>query len=169
MSQAISSNPAHPITATPSREGQPAGAPRPTLRWSALTGIEVVICFVLLRSALAHLVNPYFFLSSIYEYDVATIGVGEAVALVLPHLQLVVAICLLLSLWEQSALFVAASMLTAFAMLQGIAHVRGLEISCGCFGATGSEAIGLGTILATFAWSALAWIGFWLASCRTTA
>jgi len=104
--------------------------------------IAIALGFVFLRSALAHLANPYFFLSSVYDYQLGGPRMGEAVALVLPHLELVVGVCMIVGLWPRACLSLAAGMFWLFLLIQVIAWMRGLSISCGCFGASGSETIG---------------------------
>ncbi|MBI3839338.1 MAG: hypothetical protein HY288_15575 [Planctomycetia bacterium] len=49
----------------------------------------------------------------------------------------------------------------AFVAVQTIAWARGLDISCGCFGATGSEKIGLTTIGLGIALAFSSWTGYW--------
>jgi len=105
--------------------------------------IGAALGFVLLRSALAHLANPYFFLSSVCDYRLSGLRVSEAVALFLPHLELVVGACLIMGIWRRAAMLIAAPMFLGFFVVQSSAWLRGLSISCGCFGASGSEQIGI--------------------------
>lgn len=126
-----------------------SGAPSSTLRsdgrvaWWARRIVDAALGFVLVRSALAHLADPYFFLSSVYDYQLTGVQIGEAVALLLPHMELAVGSCLVLGVWRRAAVLVAAAMFITFLALQVSAWSRGLSISCGCFGASGSEQIGL--------------------------
>ncbi|MBI3839337.1 MAG: hypothetical protein HY288_15570 [Planctomycetia bacterium] len=62
--------------------------------------------YVLATSSLAHLSNPYFFLSSIYDYRLLGIRSGELVAIVLPHVELGIAICVLIGGLAASSLLV---------------------------------------------------------------
>jgi len=73
--------------------------------------------------------NPYFFLATIYDYDIVSIGVGEFIAAILPVTQLILAVCLLLAIWERAAFLLTAVLLSCFAAMQFIAFNRGLQIS----------------------------------------
>jgi hypothetical protein len=116
------------------------------LAWWIHRLIGLMLGFVLVRSALAHLANPYFFLSSVYDYQLAGLHVGEAVALFLPHLEIVVGVCLIIGVWRHASMSLAAAMFCLFLIVQATAWLRGLSISCGCFGASGSEQISAGTL-----------------------
>jgi hypothetical protein len=105
-----------------------------------LGGVAVALAW--LQSSFAHLSNPYFFLSSIYQYELVGPTVGEAVAIVLPYLQLVLAVCLIARFFYGGALLSSAVLLTLFFAIQTSAVSRGLNISCGCFGASLSKSVG---------------------------
>lgn len=122
--------------------------------------LDLVLGFVLLRAALAHLANPYFFLSTLYDYGFPILA-GKLIAAFVPYLELIVALALLTTLWSRPASLWAAILLTAFVVAQSIAWARGLDISCGCFGATGTEKIGLLTVGRDVLLAALAWLSFW--------
>lgn len=101
-----------------------------------------VIGVSLLLGAIPHLGNPYFFLGSIYDYRLVNPGIGQLVAMTLPWLELIVAVCLIARLFVDSAHAVALCMFAVFASVQTAAYVRGLGISCGCFGASHETVIG---------------------------
>jgi putative oxidoreductase len=122
--------------------------------------IDLGIGFVLLRAALAHLGNPYFFLSSIYDYQLLPPRAGEVVAVVLPHIELTVAVCLVLGWWRHAAALVAGFMLFGFSAIQSVAWARGLEISCGCFGPSSTETVGGWAVLRDVGICATAWLDF---------
>ncbi len=108
--------------------------------------VALGVSFLLLKSALAHVGNSYFFLSSVYSYQLTGPEVGKWVAVVLPFLQLVVAGCVLLRWQAREAYFLAGLMFVAFVAVQVAALGAGLEISCGCFGTLGSGEIGTRTL-----------------------
>jgi hypothetical protein len=97
---------------------------------------------MLLRSAFAHLGNPYYFLSTVYSYQLTSIEVGKWTALVVPYLQLVVGFCLLTGWWLREAYLLALGLFSLFLGAQGWALRQGLEISCGCLGASESLRVG---------------------------
>jgi hypothetical protein len=116
---------------------------------------------VLGRSALAHLAQPYAFLDAIGGYRIVPADLEVVVAAALPALQLTLAVALALGWWTGSAHGLAALCFLAFAAAQTSAILRGLEISCGCFGAAASVQVSgrtLGFALACAAVSLCGWI-----------
>lgn len=85
-------------------------------------------------SGSAHLANPYYFLSTIYQYELTSAPVGVLIASYLPFLELVLAACLLSSICSRPVWLVTSLLLLMFVAVQGSALARGLRISCGCFG-----------------------------------
>jgi Methylamine utilisation protein MauE len=108
--------------------------------------LSIVLALVWIQSTTAHAENPYLFLSSIYKYKIVNPAFGQSLAIVLPGLQFVLAICLLSRIFVGGALLGSALLLTLFAGVQASALARGLKIDCGCFGSGGSEVIGRGSI-----------------------
>ncbi|MCP4541060.1 MAG: hypothetical protein GY832_28320 [Chloroflexi bacterium] len=102
---------------------------------------------IFLVAGLPHASNPYFFLGSIYAYDLVGPGVAQIVAMVLPWLQLILAVCLITRIWLDAAHLIALGMLGSFVIVQSLAFYRGLDISCGCFGPCHETPIGLTSIL----------------------
>lgn len=89
---------------------------------------------IFLWSGSAHLANPYYFLSTIYQYELTSAPVGALIGAYLPFLELILAVCLLGNICPKSAWIVTTALLLAFVGVQGSALARGLTISCGCFG-----------------------------------
>lgn len=109
------------------------------------------LALLLLRSSFAHLGNPYYFLSTVYSYDILPIELGKGLALVLPYMQIVVAGSLLSTWWLREAYVLAIGMFATFALAQVIVLWNGLEIPCGCFGASESLQVGWVTLLSAAA------------------
>ena len=128
-------------------------------------GAGLVLAAFWLRSGLAHLGNPYYFLSSIYMYEIVGPSVGPLVAMVVPVLQLVLAVCLVARQFVGGALFASSALLALFASVQGSAWARGLQIGCGCFGAVEQREVGGATLrtvtllLALAITAFLCWVG----------
>lgn len=85
-------------------------------------------------SGAAHLANPYYFLSTVYQYELTTAPMGALISSYLPFLELVLAVCLLGGLCRRPTWVVTSALLLTFVAVQGSALARGLRISCGCFG-----------------------------------
>ena len=102
---------------------------------------------VLLVSSIPHWANPYYFLGAVYAYDLVGPGVGQIIAMVLPALQFIVAVCLISRTWLDAAHLIALVMFGCFLTVQSLAHFRDLEISCGCFGPCHETPIGVDSLL----------------------
>lgn len=85
-------------------------------------------------SGAAHLSNPYYFLSTVYQYELTSATFGALIASYMPFLELTLAACLLGSCCQRAAWLVTSLLLLLFVGVQGSALYRGLKISCGCFG-----------------------------------
>jgi hypothetical protein len=108
--------------------------------------LGVGLALLLLRSSFAHFGNLYYFLSTIYAYGLAGIEIGRWLAIVLPTGQMVIAVCLLFRWWMIEAYFLAFSMFVVFLGAQSWASWHGLDISCGCFGASSTLHVGATTM-----------------------
>lgn len=95
---------------------------------------RLIVGGIFVWSGAAHLSNPYYFLSTVYQYELTSAPVGAVIASFLPFLELVLAVCLLGSLCSRPAWLVTSLLLLCFVGVQASALVRGLQISCGCFG-----------------------------------
>ncbi|HTM53290.1 MAG TPA: MauE/DoxX family redox-associated membrane protein [Pirellulales bacterium] len=105
---------------------------------------RVLLGFVLLLSAFAHLGNPYFFLTSVYQYQLVSPRVGQLAAMMLP--MLLVGICLVARVMVGGALILASALLAVFMSAQAWAYANGLNMSCGCFGSS-TEMVGASTLV----------------------
>jgi hypothetical protein len=89
---------------------------------------------IFIWSGSAHLANPYYFLSTVYQYELTSAPIGAFVAAYLPFLELLLAVCLLSNCCQRPTWVVTSFLLLSFVAVQGSALARGLQISCGCFG-----------------------------------
>jgi hypothetical protein len=110
-------------------------------------GLAVALALVMFRSAFAHLGNPYYFLSSIYGYQLVGMRAGQALAMFLPFLQVALGVCLLVRWWAGSAYFLGAVLFVVFVAAQAITLRRGLDVTCGCLGASDSLYVGWRTLM----------------------
>lgn len=106
----------------------------------AVASLALAVAFV--ASAVPHLGNPYYFLSSVYRYGLVGPQVGQAAAMILPMLGLAVAACLVTGFWRDAAHVVSGAMVLTFAAVQTFAWVNEMAIPCGCFGPTHDQTIG---------------------------
>lgn len=129
-------------------------------------GSMLSICcgLVLVRSAMFHLGNPFGFLATVYSYEILPKWAGVVFAAVLPATQLVLGLMLVLFPQHRKvSLKLSGILFLLLAAVQIVTLVRGLNISCGCFGPSidenpiGTYSIGLAVVC-----SALAFSGNWL-------
>lgn len=120
-------------------------------------------------SSIPHLANPYFFLGSVYSYRLVGPGIAQLVAMLLPWLQLVVGMCLITNLLRGATHAIALPMLLIFVIVQTSAKLRGLDISCGCFGPRHETEVGYFTLTFVYALLLLALVrllGNWWVTSR---
>ena len=116
---------------------------------------SLVVGAVLARSALAHINNPYYFLASVYKYELVSPAAAELLAMMLPFVVLVTAVCLISRIYLLGALSMSIVILSVFFFAQVSAIARELPIACGCFGPASEQPIGWRTVSGVgFLWSA---------------
>ncbi len=154
------------MSATTSASG-PVTTVQPTAsqrRWNAVSRefewcARLVVGGIFLWSAAAHLANPYYFLSTVYQYELTSAPVGAVVASALPFLELLLAACLLGGACLQGTWLLSSLLLLLFVSVQVSALARDLRISCGCFGPESSQPINLMSVGLTSALAVLAIAG----------
>jgi hypothetical protein len=130
-----------PDRKTPIGRGGPRWGIRAVERVTALG-----LASLLLRSGFIHVANPYYFLSTVYSYELLGIETGKWLALLLPFLQIVIAVCLLARWWLREAYGFTCLMFLVFLGVQVSTLVRAMRVSCYCFDATENVPIGRQTL-----------------------
>jgi hypothetical protein len=108
---------------------------------------SILIAGVFLASGVLHMENPYYFLGSVYSYEMTGPRIGEGVAMVLPITQIGLAACLLGRVFVGGALLLGTGISCVFVAAQAAGLWRELKIDCGCFGAAYTQSIGTATLL----------------------
>ena len=90
---------------------------------------------------------PFQFLSDIYHYEIVGPRLSLLIALLLPWAELIVGICLLGGIFISAAFLVSACLGLVFSTAIAYAMIRGLNISCGCFGAGSAPQVGASTLI----------------------
>lgn len=116
-----------------------SSAPAGPSRWNRAANefdwvSRMLVGGIFVWSGASHLANPYYFLSTVYQFELTNAPLGAAIASFLPFLELVLAVCLLGNICPRPAWFVTSLLLLSFVAVQSSALARGLRISCGCFG-----------------------------------
>lgn len=124
----------------------PAGGASAVQRSGAsLIGVAArwVVALVFLAAAAGKIELPHKFAEEIVGYRLAPLAAVNAIAYILPWLEVLLALSLLSGVWRRDARRLLLALLVFFTGLKVYAEAVGLHISCGCFG--GSFAF-LGTI-----------------------
>ena len=84
-------------------------------------------------AALPKIADPPAFAHMIYNYRLLPGGLVNALALVLPWVELFAGLALILGVWKKEAAVVAVALLLVFIVVIGINLARGHAVDCGCF------------------------------------
>lgn len=95
--------------------------------------VQIALGAVFVASAIPKLVDPPAFAHMIYNYRLLPGTLVNALALVMPWIELLVGILLVLGAWRREAALVAALLLVVFLGAIGWNLLRGHAIDCGCF------------------------------------
>ncbi|MEZ4385545.1 MAG: MauE/DoxX family redox-associated membrane protein [Nannocystaceae bacterium] len=106
--------------------------------WAA----RLVVAAVFVAAAAPKLVDPAAFAAAIRNYQAFPYWSWNALAALVPTLELVGAVALLTPMRRSAALLLGGLTLAFIALIASVI-VRGIDIGCGCFGdATAAESVG---------------------------
>ena len=100
---------------------------------------RVVLGLLFLYAASLKLVDLPTFASSIEGYRITPNEWSPMIALAVPSVEVVVGLALVAGLHARGAALLSAAMLIAFSAAIAQAMVRGINIDCGCFGASSPQ------------------------------
>jgi putative oxidoreductase len=98
---------------------------------------------LLIFASISKLVHPYEFATVIENYRILGDGLSRWVAVWIPYLELVTGLLLIFGIWLDAASIVNAGLMFSFLILVTQAHVRHLDIQCGCFSVESEGVIGI--------------------------
>lgn len=84
-------------------------------------------------AAIPKIADPPAFAHMIYNYRLLPGGAINALALVMPWVELLVGAALILGVWKREAAIVAGILLLVFLVAIGVNLARGHAVDCGCF------------------------------------
>ncbi len=99
--------------------------------------LRLVFGALFIWSGIAKIKDPIGFADAVRNFDIIGDPYAVAVALYLPWLEVISGIAVMWDKLARSASFLITGMVAVFTLLIITAWVRGLDISCGCFGGTG--------------------------------
>jgi len=123
-----------------------------------------VIGILFIWTGVTKLVYPDVFYANIMSYGFFGQNTANVIALVLPSLEIVLALSLCMGICRRGALIMSTVLLVSFTLLHTVVVSRGLEVSCGCFGGGANELIsgwsiarnGVFTVIAIAGWMTVA-------------
>jgi uncharacterized membrane protein YphA (DoxX/SURF4 family) len=101
---------------------------------------RLVLAGVFVMAALPKIQDPIAFAASVAAFRVINSDLSAWVALFLPWLELILGLGILLPAIRRTSAALIGLLLFIFIVLHTSAWVRGLDISCGCFGSETGEA-----------------------------
>jgi putative oxidoreductase len=115
-----------------------------------------VIAAVFLWAAVPKLIDPGSFAADIQNYRLVPDALVSYVALFVPVFELVLGLGLLWPRYQRGAALLATLMLVVFSAAMAQARMRGIDLSCGCFGAAFEAKVSWVTVGRSAALSVLA-------------
>ena len=104
------------------------------------TVLRLGLGVMFLYSAWGKILDPGAFQTMVDNYRMLPAGVTAIFAATMSMAELLVGAMFIFSKWTREAAFATAVMLMMFLLALAQAQVRGLDISCGCFGETAEKA-----------------------------
>ena len=121
--------------------------------------LRVYLGVVFLMAAWFKILDPREFALSVATYDILPLFLINLMAVILPWIEVFIAVTLILGWWTRASALCIAGMMMMFIVALSLALAEGLEMSCGCFASQeASEEINSLTLLRDFVW--LAGAGF---------
>ena len=97
---------------------------------------RVAVAAVFIAAAIPKIVDPAAFFASIQSYRLIPDGAAAILAVWLPWLELGAALAIFPRRQRSGALWLLLALTSVFLVALGQAWLRGLDITCGCFGST---------------------------------
>lgn len=88
---------------------------------------------LLITASIGKIVDPLEFSEAVDNYRVFGTLLSRWAAVFMPAFELLTGLCLIFGIWQDAAILVNATLMTAFLALVLQAYFRNLNIQCGCF------------------------------------
>jgi putative oxidoreductase len=100
--------------------------------------VRIILGIVFLISSYSKLKDPIGFVQAIENYKIFGALLSRWGAIFIPALEFILAILLITGRWMKETFIITAALFTIFDVMIIQAYLRGLDISCGCFGSSHS-------------------------------
>ncbi|MFN2441547.1 MAG: MauE/DoxX family redox-associated membrane protein [Thermoanaerobaculia bacterium] len=95
--------------------------------------VQIALGVLFVAAALPKVVDPPSFAQMIYNYRLVPGGAINALALVMPWVEMLAGMALIFGIWRRSAAITIGGMLVVFIIAIGINLAREHPVDCGCF------------------------------------
>ena len=95
--------------------------------------VQIALGAIFVVAALPKIADPPSFAHMIYNYRLVPGAAVNALALVMPWVELLVGLALILGVWPREAAALSGLLLIVFIAAIGINLARGRAVDCGCF------------------------------------
>jgi len=97
---------------------------------------RLILAIIFFYAGIEKIADPGEFAVAIYNYQLLPDIAVNALAVILPWLEIIIATCLVTGFYVRGAALISSALFLTFATALTINLLRGLDISCGCFGAS---------------------------------
>lgn len=111
-----------------------SGGGNPALWLPSIWLARILVAAIFLYAAGMKIVAPDQFAMDIRSYQLFPFQITNAMAYIVPWIEVLTAVALLIGLWRGAARLLLLFMLVAFTALKAYVLVVGLNVDCGCFG-----------------------------------
>src|SRR6266436_166031 len=118
------------VTSVPSTISVQPSA-RPQFLWRI---VDVIVAGIFIYAGVLKMVDPVQFANDIDNYKILPWPVSVALAFYLPWLEIFCGLALIVRYFYRGALAILMALILVFTLATIAAKVRGLDITCGCFG-----------------------------------
>ena len=104
------------------------------MKQATWTIVALLFGALFIWSGIAKLKDPITFADNVRNFQVVGDPIAPAVALFLPWIEVFAGIALMSGRFARGGSFILMGLMVFFTLLMGISWIRGLDITCGCFG-----------------------------------
>jgi len=134
--------------------------PRARFRLSPwlIRACRFAVGIVFIAAALAKIGDPAAFATQVHHFRLAPVAFENAIAVLLPWIELLTGLALVLGVRARSGAWLAAGLMAVFTFAVVSAMARHLDFECGCFGTADATRVGVIKLLENLALTAVALI-----------
>ena len=97
---------------------------------------RLILAIIFYYAGIEKIADPGEFAVAIYNYQLLPDLAVNVLAVILPWLEIIIATCFVAGFYVRGAALISSALFLTFATALTINLLRGLDISCGCFGAS---------------------------------